>query len=157
MPLIGDSQRISFVSVAGSFGYIDQRIDFLSHRCRDSLVERGFHPDQIHTEAYLHMRYDRTDCALLCGALSSSTPNQAISSYGDFQRSFIEKYPILLKDPPRFRFHLYSHSGTKQSLASVLMAVQSLLTTSAFEESPKPESKLLKLYLMPHQKPSLSR
>lgn len=75
-----------------NFEYIDQRVDVLSKRCRESLISRGFQPDQIHTEPYLHMRYDRTDCALLCGPADPGSSSRHMSSHGDFLESFVEKY-----------------------------------------------------------------
>lgn len=82
---------ISISSFLDNFEYIDQRIDVLSKRCRESLISRGFQPDQIHTEPYLHMRYDRTDCALLCGPADPGSSSRHMSSHGDFLESFVEK------------------------------------------------------------------
>jgi len=66
----------------------------LSKRCVDSLLQRGFHKDQIHTEPFLHMRYDGTDCALLCEP--GSNTNFGIRQ-GDFHQSFTEKYSITFR------------------------------------------------------------
>jgi 5-oxoprolinase (ATP-hydrolysing) len=74
-----------------NFEYIDQRIARLAGRCRDSLLERGFRLDQIHTEPYLHMRYDRTDCALLCEPANCDSGSHQTSLYRDFMKSFIDK------------------------------------------------------------------
>jgi len=71
------------------FDYINERLEVLSKRCVDSLLQRGFHQDQIHTEPFLHMRYDRTDCALLCEP--GSNTNLGVHR-GDFHQSFTEKY-----------------------------------------------------------------
>ena len=77
----------------GHFDYINERLEVLSKRCVDSLLQRGFHQDQIHTEPFLHMRYDRTDCALLCEP--GSNTNLGVHR-GDFHQSFTEKYSIRL-------------------------------------------------------------
>ena len=71
-----------------NFRYINQRLDVLSRRCIDSLVQQGFSRDQVHAEPFLHMRYDGTDCALLCEP-GSNRDSSVI--YGDFEQSFTEK------------------------------------------------------------------
>lgn len=74
----------------GNFEYINDRLDHLSKRCVDSLISRGFDPAQIHTEPFLHMRYDRTDCTLLCSSPTDSSEQSGIR-YGAFDQSFVEK------------------------------------------------------------------
>ncbi|XP_048473496.1 5-oxoprolinase [Rhincodon typus] len=48
---------------------------------------------QIHTEAFLHLRYDRTDCALMCSG-SSHPPRRGSDScrHGDFHTAFTSRY-----------------------------------------------------------------
>lgn len=78
-----------------NFVYIDQRLAFLSRSCVDHLKKRGFTEEQISTEPYLHLRYDRTDCSLACGPKSNPS-NEALSSSGlaagDFLTTFTDKY-----------------------------------------------------------------
>ena len=45
---------------------IDKRIAKLREKCVANLAKQGFAADQIATEAFLHMRYEGTDCALMC-------------------------------------------------------------------------------------------
>lgn len=42
-------------------------------------------------EPYLHMRYDGTDCALMC-APTRPQEGEAPTKHGDFLRSFVERY-----------------------------------------------------------------
>ena len=78
-----------------NFVYIDQRLAFLSRSCVNHLKKRGFTEEQISTEPYLHLRYDRTDCSLACGPKSNPS-NEALSSSGlaagDFLTTFTDKY-----------------------------------------------------------------
>jgi 5-oxoprolinase (ATP-hydrolysing) len=61
---------------------IVQRIAELEKRCVENLTAQGFAPDQISTEAFLHMRYKGTDCALMCSR----------SGTGDFLDTFLSRY-----------------------------------------------------------------
>jgi 5-oxoprolinase (ATP-hydrolysing) len=54
------------------------------------LEMQGFRPEQIHTEAYLHLRYEGTDCALMCTA-SQNSKAKATCKHGDFQKTFLER------------------------------------------------------------------
>lgn len=80
---------------------IDSKISALSKKCTDALRQQGFAEQHIAVEPFLHMRYDRTDCALMCsseaatGDSSCSTAlaaGQAVSAFGDFELSFKTKY-----------------------------------------------------------------
>ncbi|XP_027563219.1 5-oxoprolinase-like, partial [Neopelma chrysocephalum] len=51
-----------------SFPRLDGRLRELERRCRDALREQGFAEEQIQTESFLHLRYEGTDCALMCSA-----------------------------------------------------------------------------------------
>lgn len=44
----------------------------------------------MYTEPYLHMRYDGTDCALMC--LPHKDTSNTGTKHGDFQKTFIERY-----------------------------------------------------------------
>lgn len=80
---------------------IDSKISALSKKCTDALRQQGFAEQHIVVEPFLHMRYDRTDCALMCSsevsAGDSSSPTtvatgQAVSTFGNFELSFKTKY-----------------------------------------------------------------
>ena len=49
-----------------NFPLIDARLEALAGKCVDELRRQGFTDDQIRTEAFLHLRYEGTDCALMC-------------------------------------------------------------------------------------------
>jgi 5-oxoprolinase (ATP-hydrolysing) len=58
----------------------------LSDNGRKKLLAMGFDDDKIECEMYLHMRYERTDCALMCMPEKSDDKN--VTKYGDFAKSF---------------------------------------------------------------------
>ncbi|XP_066151271.1 5-oxoprolinase [Euwallacea fornicatus] len=72
-----------------NFTFFDERLEALESRCRASLRRQGFAHTDIVLEPYLHMRYDGTDCALMCGPTEGASANP---KYGDFLRSFVERY-----------------------------------------------------------------
>ncbi|XP_041376521.1 5-oxoprolinase-like [Gigantopelta aegis] len=74
-----------------SFAYIDERLDVLTKKCVDELESQGFSRNQIKTEAFLHLRYDKTDCALMCSAENYPTTSKT-GKYGDFQAAFLDRY-----------------------------------------------------------------
>lgn len=75
--------------MAESFQYLDERLNVLAKQCQVELQKQGFKPEQIHTEAYLHLRYEGTDCALMCTANSDSEAKTC--KHGDFQKTFLER------------------------------------------------------------------
>lgn len=72
---------------------IADRLDKLSEKATNALKLQGFQESQISLEAFLHLRYDGTDCALMCSATPCQLQNNNLSvKYGDFQTTFIERY-----------------------------------------------------------------
>ncbi|XP_059611446.1 5-oxoprolinase [Phlebotomus argentipes] len=70
-----------------------ERLDTLSAQCVQKLKEQGFQDDQIELEPYLHMRYDGTDCALMCSPKKIHSDDNALSQkYGNFYEAFLERY-----------------------------------------------------------------
>lgn len=74
-----------------NFEYLNERITSLSMKCVEQLKKQGFSDNQLHTEPFLHLRYDGTDCALMCpakndGLIGSST------MHGDFLSGFLARY-----------------------------------------------------------------
>uniref|UniRef100_T1DC93 Putative 5-oxoprolinase n=1 Tax=Cupiennius salei TaxID=6928 RepID=T1DC93_CUPSA len=69
-----------------NFDYINSRLKALSSKCIIKLQEQGFNEDQICLELYLNMRYEKTDCALMCSRPSSS--NEIM----DFLSIFLDRY-----------------------------------------------------------------
>ncbi|XP_034016310.1 5-oxoprolinase isoform X2 [Thalassophryne amazonica] len=73
------------------FNDLDGRMEQLLQRCRDTLCARGFTSGQITTEVFLHLRYERTDCAFMVTA--SGYPSNAQSCRtGDFCTAFTKRY-----------------------------------------------------------------
>ncbi|KAK8759096.1 hypothetical protein V5799_003269 [Amblyomma americanum] len=86
---------------AGNIPLIDARIKALSKKCTEALCQQGFDKQNILVEPFLHMRYDRTDCALMCpceviksgsSVPSASADGQTTSAFGDFESSFESRY-----------------------------------------------------------------
>lgn len=71
-----------------NFEYFEQRLDALGKECVEALTKQGFNKNSIVLEPYLHMRYDGTDCALMCGG----SPSDKSIKYGDFAKYFVERY-----------------------------------------------------------------
>lgn len=69
-----------------NFSYFVQRLKFLGDQCRKELHKQGFTDENIDLENYLHLRYDGTDCALMCA--SSGTQN----TYQDYLDTFLKRY-----------------------------------------------------------------
>lgn len=80
--------RICFIE---NFDYFDRRLQLLADTAISNLTAQGFQRYQIRCEYFVNMRYDRTDCALMC----SSSPKDAKENsprMGDFLRVFTENY-----------------------------------------------------------------
>ncbi|KAM9644328.1 5-oxoprolinase [Morphnus guianensis] len=76
-----------------AFPRLDGRIAALERECRDALQAQGFTGEQIRTEAFLHLRYEGTDCALMCSAKGHPpTPHSCRS--GDFHAAFTSRYVV---------------------------------------------------------------
>ena len=69
-----------------SFDHIDQRLETLKKKCRQVLQNQGFSPNQMTMEVYLNLRYEGTDCALMCEPYPGSG-----TRHGDFYRFFVER------------------------------------------------------------------
>ena len=70
-----------------NFEYFDERLQVLEEQCKEELKKQGFGEESIVLKPYLHMRYDGTDCALMCGPAPGGG-----TTHGDFLVSFIDKY-----------------------------------------------------------------
>lgn len=74
-----------------SFDYLDERLNYLEGVCRDELKRQGFDDDQIKIQHFLHLRYEGTDCALMCVARELG---EALTKHGDFAATFLERYRL---------------------------------------------------------------
>ncbi|XP_076111400.1 5-oxoprolinase-like isoform X2 [Mytilus galloprovincialis] len=72
-----------------SFKHLEERISVLISKCNQELLTQGFSSNQIAHTVFLHMRYDRTDCALM--VTSKPSPTSAFS-HGDFLAAFQNRY-----------------------------------------------------------------
>ncbi|XP_053322646.1 5-oxoprolinase [Spea bombifrons] len=76
---------------ADSFPLLEERIAALERQCIEALQRQGFHRSQIDTEPFLHLRYERTDCALMCSA-KGYPASVGSCRVGDFQAAFNSRY-----------------------------------------------------------------
>lgn len=53
-------------SITENFPFLRDRLQQLEAECRTKLAEEGFAEDSISCETFLHLRYQGTDCALMC-------------------------------------------------------------------------------------------
>ncbi|XP_060073815.1 5-oxoprolinase-like [Ylistrum balloti] len=74
-----------------SFAHLDSRIEYLSDVCSKELLKQGFDNKQVETQPFLHMRYDRTDCALMISS-EGHPAGPGTCKYGDFRKAFQERY-----------------------------------------------------------------
>lgn len=63
----------------------------MSSKCVDELKKQGFSDNQLHTEPFLHLRYEGTDCALMCPGSYDSTVNPS-TIHGDFLSGFLTRF-----------------------------------------------------------------
>jgi 5-oxoprolinase (ATP-hydrolysing) len=61
---------------------LEAELDGLQDKCEAALLGQGFAKAQIKSERYLHMRYQGTDCALMCSS----------SNEDDFMTAFLKRY-----------------------------------------------------------------
>lgn len=79
--------NLCFVPV-DNFSYLDERLTTLEHECQAKLQERGFSPNEIELERFLHLRYEGTDCGLMC---SANNLDKGLPKHGDFETEFLNR------------------------------------------------------------------
>lgn len=72
-----------------SFARLDERLDALEKKVREKVAAQGFPDSYIETEFFLHLRYQGTDCALMCTPSKNSENNA--TKHGDFLTTFLER------------------------------------------------------------------
>ncbi|KAF7262042.1 hypothetical protein EG68_00635 [Paragonimus skrjabini miyazakii] len=81
-----------------NFAAIDNLITQLIHAATTQLTVEGFDASHILCDVFLHMRYEGTDGALMCQAWKHNANSESLpaacSSYGDFERAFVERYKL---------------------------------------------------------------
>ncbi|XP_043580840.1 5-oxoprolinase [Bombus pyrosoma] len=73
-----------------SFARLDERLDALEKKVREKIAGQGFPDSYIETESFLHLRYQGTDCALMC--IPSKNSENNATKHGDFLTTFLERY-----------------------------------------------------------------
>ncbi|KAG8544690.1 hypothetical protein GDO81_022050 [Engystomops pustulosus] len=74
-----------------SFPQLEERMAALETQCIEALQQQGFQRSQIDTEPFLHLRYERTDCALMCSARGYPAHPDSCR-IGDFKEAFTARY-----------------------------------------------------------------
>ncbi|XP_012276506.1 5-oxoprolinase [Orussus abietinus] len=77
---------------AESFERLDERLDSLAEKSTGKLRDQGFSESQICMEYFLHLRYQGTDCALMCTPKTGAETKAPGTKHGDFLTSFLERY-----------------------------------------------------------------
>jgi 5-oxoprolinase (ATP-hydrolysing) len=62
-------------------------------KVRDKLRAQGFADSQIETEAFLNLRYEGTDCSLMCKAEQGE--NKVFSKLEDFRNTFLKRQDFI--------------------------------------------------------------
>lgn len=75
---------------------IRSRLNAISQECHEKLRKQGFADNHIVLEPFLHLRYDKTDTALMCSPTKDYNAATDlfvdIPDYGDFYTSFLQRY-----------------------------------------------------------------
>lgn len=72
-----------------SFPRLDERLDVLEKKVREKLTAQGFRDSHIEIESFLHLRYQGTDCALMC--IANQNTQKKGMKHGDFLTTFLER------------------------------------------------------------------
>ncbi|XP_055890721.1 5-oxoprolinase-like [Biomphalaria glabrata] len=115
----------ALIYASENFQKLDERIASLEKKCFEELEGQGFQREQIETHPYLHLRYEGTDCALMCPNHYPATANT--SSYGDFSMAFVNRYQTEFGFTLRSRNILVDNirvRGVGKSLAATYNLIQ---------------------------------
>lgn len=74
--------------VSENFKFLDERISALKSQCMKKLQQQGFTDAEIELGPFLHLRYEGTDCALMCSADSGAN---GLPVHGDFKIKFLNR------------------------------------------------------------------
>lgn len=72
----------------------------LSSKCINELKKQGFSDNQLYTEPFLHLRYDGTDCALMCSSSNDGNSKDSSTVHDDFLSGFLARYIIFFVTIP---------------------------------------------------------
>jgi 5-oxoprolinase (ATP-hydrolysing) len=73
------------------FDEIDRRINDLKSKCKSKLLSQGFADNNIDSEVYLNMRYEKTDFACMTQSTNNYKTN-SVCSDGNFKQAFLGQY-----------------------------------------------------------------
>ncbi|KAL5249625.1 hypothetical protein ACHWQZ_G018478 [Mnemiopsis leidyi] len=75
---------------------VDGMVESLKKECREKLGEQGF--DKPLLNPFLHLRYEGTDCALMCPASHSTATCQTGSYIQSFEERYLTEFGFTLKN-----------------------------------------------------------
>ncbi|XP_057652765.1 5-oxoprolinase isoform X1 [Diorhabda carinulata] len=132
-----------------NFSYFDKRLFALEEQCRAELLQQGFDENQITLEPYLHLRYEGTDCALMCGPAKTENTSP---KHGDFMKSFLDRYQtefgfviqgrVIMVDDIRVRGIGRSDLEGEQEIETSTLAAQHKSVTKVYFEGGYQETKV---------------
>lgn len=67
---------------------MDEKLIHLENKCREQLKKQGFIDGDIELQPFLHLRYEGTDCALMC----QPTDGVGLPRHGNFECTFLKRY-----------------------------------------------------------------
>lgn len=79
-----------------NWSIITDRLNHLSQRGTDELVKQGYDSQSVVVEKYLNLRYEGTDCALMC----TSNEDTAESFTNIFLKKYKDQFGFTLPDRP---------------------------------------------------------
>lgn len=86
--------RIDF-AYTESFVLLDDRMNEMETKARKKLHAQGLADSQIQIEPFLNLRYEGTDCALMCSPECEDITKMKAGNatkHGDFLASFLKRY-----------------------------------------------------------------
>ena len=112
-----------------NFSSLNSSLESLSIKCIDALQKQGFETHLIRTEKFLHMRYQGTDCALMCSAQSVEAFLEAFLKQYKKEFGFTMPNRAVLIDDVRVRGIGCTQFGREASLAKAHLSVPEAVET----------------------------
>jgi 5-oxoprolinase (ATP-hydrolysing) len=82
---------IFYFIILESFDRLDKKLSLLEEKVTDKLLLHGFSKDAIYTECFLNLRYEGTDCALMCTPIYQKKSAVICMKHGDFLSAFLDR------------------------------------------------------------------
>lgn len=86
-----ETSPFGYAFEASSHEAISNKIDDLMEKFSKKLQASGFRKEEITFTPFLNIRYDRTDCAIMCHPEDTTTPHEGMK-HGNFVDAFTKQY-----------------------------------------------------------------